>query len=93
MKRGRKLGRNATHRQALLKSLACRLFEHERIITTLAKAKELRPYAEKLITVAKKALVVATGAANFREAKKLAAYEPQYALRTRGEAKKTKVAA
>src|SRR3990172_13438073 len=57
LKRGRKLGRNASHRQALLKSLACRLFEHERIITTLAKAKELRPYAEKLITVAKKALV------------------------------------
>ena len=65
--RGRKLGRNATHRQALLRSLACRLFEHERIITTLAKAKEVRPYAEKLITVAKKALPHMRAAEPIRE--------------------------
>jgi large subunit ribosomal protein L17 len=50
----RKLGRVATHRIALLRNLATALFERERISTTLMKAKELRPYAEKLITQAKR---------------------------------------
>jgi large subunit ribosomal protein L17 len=54
LKAGRKLGRNASHRLALMRSLAGALFRHERIITTVEKAKEARRFAEKLITLAKK---------------------------------------
>jgi large subunit ribosomal protein L17 len=50
----RKLGRITPHRIALLRNLATALFERERIRTTLAKAKELRPYAERIITMAKR---------------------------------------
>jgi large subunit ribosomal protein L17 len=50
----RKLGRTTPHRIALLRNMATALFERERIRTTLAKAKELRPFAEKLITLAKR---------------------------------------
>ena len=50
----RKLGRVTPHRTALLRNLATALFERERIRTTLMKAKELRPYAERLITLAKR---------------------------------------
>jgi large subunit ribosomal protein L17 len=50
----RKLGRVTSHRTALLRNLATALFERERIQTTLMKAKELRPYAERLITLAKR---------------------------------------
>jgi ribosomal protein L17 len=53
---GRKLGRTSSHRKALLRNLATALFEHKKLATTEAKAKELRPYAEQLITKAKKAL-------------------------------------
>ena len=52
--KGRELGRNASHRRATLRNLATNLFKHERIETTTAKAKELRPYAERLITLAKR---------------------------------------
>src|SRR5262249_48195961 len=51
---GRKLNRSATHRRALMRNLTCVLIERERIITTVAKAKAMRPFAEKLITLAKK---------------------------------------
>ena len=54
LKAGRKLGRNASHRLALMRNLTRALLEHERIITTVEKAKELRPFVEKLITLAKK---------------------------------------
>ncbi|MGE5480787.1 MAG: 50S ribosomal protein L17 [Chloroflexota bacterium] len=54
--RGRKLHRTSSHKKALLKNLATALFEHKRVKTTEAKAKELRPYAESLITKAKVAL-------------------------------------
>jgi len=54
LKSGRKLGRNASHRLALKRNLARALFEHERIVTTVEKAKELRPFVERLITLAKK---------------------------------------
>jgi large subunit ribosomal protein L17 len=54
LKAGRKLGRNATHRLALYRNLSLALFRHERIITTLEKAKAVRPFVEKLITLAKK---------------------------------------
>jgi large subunit ribosomal protein L17 len=53
-KAGRKLGRNGTHRLALYRNLALALFRHERIITTEAKAKAVRPFIEKLITLARK---------------------------------------
>src|SRR3974390_1250881 len=51
---GRTLGRNATHRLALFRNLTRALIEHERIVTTVEKAKEVRPFVEKLITLAKK---------------------------------------
>ena len=51
---GRKLQRTASHRTALFRNQAAALIKHEQISTTLAKAKELRPYVEKLITLAKK---------------------------------------
>jgi large subunit ribosomal protein L17 len=47
------LGRTASHRNALLTNLACQLFEHKKIVTTLAKAKALRPFVEPLITKSK----------------------------------------
>jgi large subunit ribosomal protein L17 len=50
----RKLGRTTPHRIALLRNMATALFERERIRTTLMKAKELRPFAERLITLAKR---------------------------------------
>lgn len=51
---GRKLQRTSSHRAALFRNMAAALIKHEQITTTLAKAKELRPYTEKLITLAKK---------------------------------------
>lgn len=50
----RKLGRTTSHRIALLRNLATALFERERIRTTLMKAKEVRPFAERLITLARR---------------------------------------
>jgi large subunit ribosomal protein L17 len=54
LKAGRKLGRNASHRLALMRNLARAVFTHERIITTVEKAKEARRFVEKLITLAKR---------------------------------------
>ncbi|HET8947290.1 MAG TPA: 50S ribosomal protein L17 [Candidatus Polarisedimenticolia bacterium] len=50
----KKLGRTSSHRLALLRSLSTSLFKHERIRTTVPKARELRPFAERLITLARK---------------------------------------
>ena len=50
--RGRKLGRTTAHRKAMFRNQLTALFTHERIITTLAKAKELRPMAERMVTLA-----------------------------------------
>jgi large subunit ribosomal protein L17 len=50
----RKLGRNSSARKALFRSIITSLFEHERIETTEAKAKELRKFAEKMLTLAKR---------------------------------------
>ena len=52
--KGRKFGREKDQRQALLRGLMCSLIQHQSITTTLAKAKEMRRYTEKLITLAKK---------------------------------------
>ena len=51
---GRKLGVTSTHRQAMFRNMAVALIKHEQITTTLPKAKELRPVAEKLVTLGKR---------------------------------------
>ncbi|HUD52379.1 50S ribosomal protein L17 [Parvibaculum sp.] len=50
---GRKLNRTASHRKAMFANMAIALIKHEQIVTTLPKAKELRPYVEKLVTLGK----------------------------------------
>src|SRR4026208_287048 len=52
--KGRQLSRKSAHRKALLRNMATSLFRHGRIETTTAKAKELRPFAERLITLARR---------------------------------------
>ncbi|MGH7536941.1 MAG: 50S ribosomal protein L17 [Gemmatimonadales bacterium] len=52
--KGRQLSRTSTHRRAMLNNMATSLFQHGRVVTTEAKAKELRPFAEKLITLARR---------------------------------------
>lgn len=54
LKSGRKLNRTSSHRKAMFRNMAVSLFEHEQISTTLPKAKELRRFAEPLITLGKK---------------------------------------
>ena len=51
---GRKLSRKSQHRTAMFRNMAAALIKHEQIMTTLPKAKEMRPYIEKLITLAKR---------------------------------------
>ena len=53
-KSGRRLGRTVSHRKALFTNMAASLIEHEQIVTTLPKAKELRPIVEKLVTLGKR---------------------------------------
>ena len=50
----RKLGRTSAHRTAMFANMAAALIKHEQIVTTLPKAKELRPFVEKLVTLAKR---------------------------------------
>lgn len=54
LRAGRKLNRTSSHRTALMRNLVTALFEHERVRTTEAKAKELKPLADKIVTLAKK---------------------------------------
>ncbi|MDR3210754.1 MAG: 50S ribosomal protein L17 [Planctomycetota bacterium] len=54
LKSGRKLNRNSSHRHAMARNMVAGLFQHGKIITTPAKAKEVRPFAERLITLAKR---------------------------------------
>lgn len=53
-KQGRKLGMTSAHRKAMLGNMVCSLFEHGRIKTTVSKAKEAKPLAEKMITLGKR---------------------------------------
>ncbi|WP_407965942.1 50S ribosomal protein L17 [Bartonella sp. C271] len=53
-KSGRKLNRTASHRKAMFANMAASLIEHEQIVTTLPKAKEIRPIVEKLVTLGKR---------------------------------------
>lgn len=53
-KSGRKLNRTASHRKAMFANMATSLIEHEQIVTTLPKAKEIRPIVEKLVTLGKR---------------------------------------
>jgi large subunit ribosomal protein L17 len=53
-KSGRKLGRNPSHRKAMFRNLVTSMIEEEQIVTTISKAKEMRPMIEKLVTLAKK---------------------------------------
>ena len=53
-KSGRKLGRTSEHRKAMMRNMVTSLFEHERIVTTVPKAKEARKVADKMITLAKR---------------------------------------
>lgn len=54
LKAGRKLGRTSSHRRAMFANMAMALVKHEQIMTTLPKAKELRRYVEKLVTLARR---------------------------------------
>jgi large subunit ribosomal protein L17 len=58
-KRGRQLGRNTKHRRALYRNLVTSLLEHERIETTLAKAKEVRGITDRMITLGKEGTLAA----------------------------------
>ncbi len=53
-KTGRRLGRTTSHREAMVRNMVTSLFEHERIVTTTPKAKEVRKVADKMITLAKR---------------------------------------
>src|SRR6188472_4434699 len=64
----RKLNRTAEHRKAMFGNMCAALIKHEQITTTLPKAKELRPFVEKLITLAKRAHAVTALAAGKGEA-------------------------
>ncbi len=52
--KGRQLSRTSSHKRALLRNMATSLFQYDRVVTTEAKAKELRPFAERLITLARR---------------------------------------
>jgi large subunit ribosomal protein L17 len=54
-KAGKKLGRTSSHRAAMARNMAVSLIEHERIVTTLPKAKNVKPFVEKLVTLSKQA--------------------------------------
>jgi len=56
---GRRLGRKTSHRLAMLRTMANQLVEHQRIRTTLAKAKELKPIAEKMVSLGKRGTIEA----------------------------------
>lgn len=96
-KRGRRLGREASHRKALISNLCKSLIEHERITTTEAKAKELRRHVEPLITLAKedsvhrRRLAFARLRDNGLVAKLFTELGPRYATRPGGYTRRYKL--
>jgi large subunit ribosomal protein L17 len=89
----RKLNRTHSHREAMLANMACSLIEHEQIKTTLPKAKEIRPYVEKLITLAKRGdlharrLLIAQIKQEAAVSKLISTLAPRYAARPGGYAR------
>ncbi len=83
-KRGRHLNRNAAHRRSLFRNLSRALITHEWSVTTMPKAKVLRPFIEKLITFAKKAAVVVEGAPDDKLAKTKALHYRRLAMAALG---------
>src|SRR6185295_8906415 len=69
----RKLGRVTEHRISMLRNQATALIEHERIQTTVARGKELRPFVEKIISVAKRSLNAPEGSMNGVNARRMVA--------------------
>ena len=94
---GRQFGRNTSHRRAMFRNLAANLVTHERIVTTDAKAKELRRVAERLITKAKrlgpiahtphKELSEADRAKRLHVARQLGGFLPRWGVTAEGEKK------
>ena len=87
---GRKLNRTASHRKAMFKNMAASLVEHEQIVTTLPKAKEIRPIVERLVTLGKRGdlharrqLISQVGSAELA-GKLIATIAPRYANRNGG---------
>ena len=87
---GRKLNRTASHRKAMFKNMAASLVEHEQIVTTLPKAKEIRPIVERLVTLGKRGdlharrqLIAQVGSAELA-GKLIATIAPRYANRNGG---------
>jgi large subunit ribosomal protein L17 len=87
---GRKLNRTASHRKAMFKNMAASLVEHEQIVTTLPKAKEIRPIVERLVTLGKRGdlharrqLISQIGSAELA-GKLIATIAPRYANRNGG---------
>ena len=89
-KRGRKFNRTASHRQAMFANLAQALVKHEQIVTTLPKAKDLRPVVEKLITLGKRGdlharrLLIARTRSEATAAKLVDVLAPRYKERAGG---------
>ncbi|WP_336279380.1 50S ribosomal protein L17 [Bartonella sp. CB175] len=89
-KSGRKLNRTASHRRAMFANMAVSLIEHEQVVTTLPKAKEIRPVVEKLVTLGKRGSLHARrqAIAAIRDTGKVAklfdVLAPRYALRNGG---------
>jgi large subunit ribosomal protein L17 len=87
---GRKLNRTWSHRQAMLANMAVALIKHEQITTTLPKAKELRPYVEKLVTLGKRGdlharrLLIAKTRDEVTATKLIAVLGPRYGERAGG---------
>jgi large subunit ribosomal protein L17 len=87
---GRKLNRTASHRKAMFKNMAASLVEHEQIVTTLPKAKEIRPIVERLVTLGKRGdlharrqLISQIGSAEL-VARLISTIAPRYANRNGG---------
>ena len=87
---GRKFNRTASHRKAMFKNMAASLVEHEQIVTTLPKAKEIRPIVERLVTLGKRGdlharrqLISQVGSAELA-GKLIATIAPRYANRNGG---------